>query len=431
MWKQINYVIAFAFFSLTQTALLLAQQPCGTPHYLEQLETAYPGFAAATEQVYRRVNEQGQARDFELVTIPVVVHLVYQDETQNLPDSLISAVLEVLNQDYRRLNTDADQIREEFLSVVDDPLIQFELAGVERVATTSTFALDIFGAGLPDNVKQSAEGGSDAWDPEHHLNIWVCNIEGGAILGYAYPPADLAHWPADASAPSPELDGVVIHYEVFRRTGTFTTTGLLGTEEITIPVRGRTITHEVGHYLGLRHIWGDGTLAILGIPDCDADDGVADTPNQGLSSQFNCDPANNSCDEGDDDQADMWENFMDYSEETCQNSFTFGQIEIMRSVLANERVGLIEEAVRTEDSFLPDHTVSVFPNPATDLLFVQRSGQEPARVRLINARGQVVQQWPNWTGNRLELATQQLPAGLYYLQYTIASGALTKAVVVE
>lgn len=429
MWKQLLCLIAL--ISAVSVNDAQAQEPCATPHYLAQLEATYPGFEAATQQVYNRVRNQGQARNLTLVTIPVVVHLVYQNEDQNLSDDLVTEVLAVLNEDYRRLNADAVQVRETFLPVVDDPFIQFELAGIERVETTATFELDLLGGGLPDNVKSTVTGGSDAWDTEHHLNIWVCNIEGGALLGYAYPPADLTHWPEGASAPSPELDGVVIHYEVFRRTGTFTTTGLLGTDEITIPVRGRTITHEVGHYLGLRHVWGDGLLSIFGIPDCTVDDGVEDTPNQGLSSQFTCDETNNSCNEGAEDLPDMWENFMDYSREDCQNSFTFGQIEIMRSVLDNERAGLIEGSVRTQEGQLPANALHLYPNPATDYLVLQREDNASASVRLHNAQGQIVQQWFSWTQSRLEVNTKALPAGLYYLQYTSREGQLTKAVVVE
>ncbi|MGH1434332.1 MAG: M43 family zinc metalloprotease [Lewinella sp.] len=417
--------------SSVQIASAQIQEPCAAAHYLNHLEATHPGFEAATRQVYDRVRGQGQARDFTLVTIPVVVHLVYQNEEQNLPDSLIEAVLDVLNEDYRRLNADAGQVREDFLPVVDDPFIQFELAGVERVSTTATFELDILGGTLPDNVKTTVTGGSDAWDPEHHLNIWVCNIEGGALLGYAYPPADLSHWPEDASAPSPALDGVVIHYEVFRRTGTFTTSGLFGLEDITVPVRGRTITHEVGHYLGLRHIWGDGLLSIFGIPDCSADDGVEDTPNQGLNSQFSCDPTNNTCEEGSGDLPDMWENFMDYAQEDCQNSFTFGQIEIMRSVLDNERAGLVGGSVSTREGLLPASALQLYPNPATDYLIIQRDNTASATVRLHNAQGQVVKQWLSCTQNRLEVATSSLPAGLYYVQYISREGQLTKAVVVE
>lgn len=422
------------FIGLAFAGVLSAQhaEPCGSHLYLDQLEAAHPGFEQAANRVFERVRTEGQARGLTLLTIPVVVHIVYQNEEQNLPDEQIQDVINVLNEDFRRLNADADQVRDEFAPVVADAFIEFELMAVERVSTTATFELDIFGGSLIDNVKRAADGGSDAWDTEHYLNIWVCNVEGGALLGYAYPPADLAHWPAGANAPSPELDGVVIHQEVFRRTGEYTTSGLFGLEDITIPVRGRTITHEVGHYLGLRHIWGDGTLAIFGIPDCNADDGVADTPNQGLSSQFSCDPANNGCTDAMDDLPDMWENYMDYSREDCQNSFTEGQVEIMRSVLMNERAGLIEGSVSTQDWAL-NNTLKLQPNPATSYSLLRWNGEhlnESASVRLLNSNGQEVRHWYNWAEQQLEISTADLPAGLYFLEVRSAEGRGMKRLVV-
>lgn len=429
MWK--NVVFSALFFLLFQISYAQHQEPCASHLYLQQLDETYPGFRAATQVPFSRVRTEGQARDLTLLTVPVVVHIVYQNEEQNISDEAIQDVMDVLNEDYRRLNEDADQIREEFEEIVADPFIQFELMGVERVPTTSTFQLQILGGGLPDNVKQTANGGSDAWDTEHYLNIWVCHIEGGGLLGHAYPPANLVNWPAGANAPSPELDGVVIHQEIFRRSGDYTTMGLLGGQSITIPVRGRTITHEVGHYLGLRHIWGDGTFAILGIPDCNADDGVEDTPNQGLSSQFVCDPDNNGCNEGPNDLPDMWENYMDYSKEDCQNSFTTGQVELMRSVLENERAGLLEGAVSTHN-LAEVSSLKVYPNPNQGWLVIEQANEHAiSRTRLLNPQGQLLQTWPTWTGIRQQLQLAEVPAGLYYLQLTTENGTITKAIVVE
>jgi hypothetical protein len=432
-----RYLLTF-FVSLTVFSLTAQQyvQPCGHDHYVQALEADYPGFYAATQAPYQRVRGGAEPRNLTVYTIPVVVHIVHQNEAQNLPDSLIDGVLEVLNQDYRRLNLDAGLVREEFIDVVGDPHIEFELAGVERVATDATFELDIFGGGLPDNVKTTATGGSDAWDTERYLNIWVCNIEGGSLLGYAYPPADLANWPEGANAPSPELDGVVIHHEVFRSSGTHTAAGLLGLGEITVQLRGRTITHEVGHYLGLRHIWGDGTLSIFGIPDCDADDGVADTPNQGLNSQFQCDASLNTCTDAENDLPDMFENFMDYAQEDCLNSFTNGQIAIMRSVLENERRGLIEGLVRAQE---PAHSLAdwqVFPNPTQDQLQVRTVaqvgyGSQPFRLELLSATGQVLRQWRDQSlGTTIELSLADVPAGLYHLRFADATGQQMERVLV-
>ena len=426
-------LISSCLFVNLQAQELPAPHGCGYDHYVHYLDQAYPGFRAAADRVLERSAGSALEKDLEVYTIPVVVHIVWKDAEENLSDDLIQGVIDVLNEDFRRLNADADQVRPAFADVVGDPFIEFELAGVERVQTDALFELNLFAGELPDNVKQSAEGGSDAWNTDQFLNIWVCKIEGGSLLGYAYPPAGLDHWPAGANAPSPELDGVVIHHEVFRRTGTYTTQGFLGLEDVTVPVRGRTITHEVGHYLGLRHIWGDGLLSILGIPDCNADDGVSDTPNQGASSQFACDPEQNSCTEEGVDLPDMFENYMDYAAEDCLNSFTAGQIAIMRSVLENERNGLlggVSDVIAVEDG----GDFRVFPNPARDQLFVesQRPAAEPYQIRLIDPQGRFVSAPVSGRyADRRPVDISGLPAGLYALLITQGDKQYLQRVLVQ
>lgn len=412
---------------------LPAPQGCGYDHYIHALEQAYPGFRAtlptlpAQEEVLMR-------KDQTVYTIPVVVHIVWQKEEQNLPDSTIQAVIDVLNEDFRRLNANAGDIRPEFAAVVGDPGIAFELRAIERVKTSATFKLNLLAGSLPDNVKQGDKGGSTAWDTKHYLNIWVCNIEGGSLLGYAYPPANLKNWPAGASAPEPGADGVVIHYPVFRRTGEYTAKGLLGLGEQTIPVRGRTITHEVGHYLGLRHIWGDGLLSILGLPDCNADDGVADTPMQGSSSQFACDPKRNSCKEATGtDLPDMFENFMDYAAEDCSSSFTVQQIAIMRSVLENERSGLVQQSTTATPDLADATTLAVYPNPSEALLTVEAAGlgSMPFSLRLLDMQGRTLRALHGLQTDRLQLDLSDLPRGLYSLILQQQERQLTRRVILQ
>lgn len=416
--------------------VLPAPKGCGYDHYVHLLDQASPGFKKSVDQVFSQAALAPVEKDMEVYTIPVVVHIVWQNEEQNLHDSLINQVIDVLNEDYRRLNVDAAQTRAEFSDIVGDAFIEFELAGVERVKTEATFELNLLGGSMPDNVKTSADGGSDAWDTEKYLNIWVCNIKGGSLLGYAYPPAGLEHWPEGANAPSPELDGVVVHYQVFRRTGEYTASSLLGLgEPITVPVRGRTITHEVGHYLGLRHIWGDGLLSILGFPDCDADDGVADTPNQGVSSQFACDPDQNTCSDSEDaDMPDMFENFMDYAAEDCLNSFTKQQIAIMRGVLENARSGLIGRTTTDVLAVETTKAFKVFPNPASDQ-FVIEAGKDfltGYQVRLYDMQGRMVKlPAVSQYADRQTVDVSNLPAGLYSLLITQGQNQYFQKVVVQ
>ncbi|GJM35044.1 MAG: hypothetical protein DHS20C18_40450 [Saprospiraceae bacterium] len=416
-----------------QAQQFAAPSGCGYDHYVHYLDQTYPGFKQAADDLFQRNAEGISSRDLELLTIPVVVHVVWQNEEQNLADSLIEQVIDVLNEDYRRLNADAGLVRAEFEDVVGDAFIEFELAGIERVETEASFELDLLGGGLPDNVKQSTEGGSDAWNTTQYLNIWVCNIEGGSLLGYAYPPAGLDHWPEGADAPSPNLDGVVIHYPVFKRTGTYTATGLLGGGETTVPVRGRAITHEVAHYLGLRHIWGDGLLSLIGFPDCDADDGVEDTPQQGLSSQFQCDPTQNTCTDIGTDLPDMFENFMDYAADDCMNSFTLQQIAIMRSVLENERNGLIGEPVNNEEIVAAENPIRVYPNPVSRQLYVATNLplSSTCQIQLFDTQGRLLKTAKSGIHETIAVDVSDLPTGLYGLRITQGKQHYFQRVLVE
>src|SRR5690606_22725573 len=162
------------------------------------------------------------------------------------------------------------------------------------------------------------------------------------------------HWPAGTI--DGLSDGVVIQFQCFGSNNPNPLPNPDGSGDI-LEVLGRTVTHEVGHYLGLRHIWGDG--------DCTAQDGVDDTPNATGQSDFDCDASKNTCVDNifGVDLPDMIENYMDYSAEDCQNSFTQGQVDIMHGVLDNERYDLVHGNPASV-STLDEISLSIFPNPA-------------------------------------------------------------------
>ncbi len=359
---------SFLFASFLITLNLTAQQShtyCGHDLVLSANEANYPGYKQQLNSVFEAAKRRGQksrsARNQQVYTIDVVVHVVWKDTIENLPDTLIQAQIAALNEDYRRMNANASDIRPAFAGVVGDPEIEFNLTTINRVQTNEEFSVDFLSGALPDNVKQTANGGSDASDTELFLNLWVCKIQPitlggislGQILGYAYPPADLPNWPAGQGAPSPELEGVVIDFRAIGPGNPNTIDLGMGV----IPIEGRTPVHEVGHYLGLRHIWGDGG-GFTGTDGCTVDDGIADTPNALDQSNFDCDVTKNTCVDAANDLPDMIENYMDYSAETCMNSFTIGQIDVMRGVLEGPRCGLI--------SFMP--IAEFVPTVTGDLL---------------------------------------------------------------
>jgi len=227
------------------------------------------------------------------VNIPVVVHVIYSNSQENISDAQIQSQIDVLNEDYSATNSDFGNIPSEFAGVAVDADVNFTLSAVTRKSSSVTEW------GYNDAMKHTSQGGVDAWDTTQYLNMWVCNI-GGGILGYAQFPG------GDAST-----DGVVIGPNFFGRVG-----------YLSVPFDGgRTASHEVGHWLNLRHIWGDGR--------CNRDDFVTDTPtsdraNYGCPSYPTVHCRNN----------DMTMNYMDYVDDDCMYMFTEGQNLRMRALFA-------------------------------------------------------------------------------------------------
>ena len=413
-----NLILVFILILSSQIGISQHQR-CGHDHVLEFMENKYPGFKNSVKQTFERAKRQGtNARNSEMVyTVPVVVHIVWKDAEENLTDELIASQMEVLNEDFRRLNPDADNVRDLFAGVAGDPMIEFDLVETIRVETEAIFEVDLNTQELPDGVKRSFEGGSEAVDPEVNLNLWICKIQPitfgpivvGQLLGYAYPPAGLDNWPAGVSATEPGLDGVVLDYRTIGRDSPFTIDPGTGVE---LQMHGRSATHEVGHYLGLRHIWGDAD-PFTSANSCAEDDGLEDTPNTGAQAMFDCDFSRNTCIDATDDLPDMIENFMDYSSEDCVNSFTNGQIAIMRSVLENERCGLVGLCESTSTATFFEKKISLFPNPAKNMLSIEWEAMHDAdfNLSILDMNGKVLKS--GITTNQINIAS--LDAGMYFI----------------
>jgi outer membrane lipoprotein-sorting protein len=314
---------------------------CYTDEYVQLLDQQNPGFKNQVNTCFHYANEWAQlshksekSLEDSIFRIPVVFHVVYKGTAQNVSESLLLSQIAVLNEDFRRLNADSNNTRALFKDRAADVGFEFFLAtidpegnpttGITRTSTTTTF--NFFDL---DAMKSSATGGKDAWNTAEYLNIWVCDL-GGAILGFAYPPSAAPNWPGGQTPSDPAFDGVVLHYQVVG----YDNPGATG--QLSIADKGRTAVHEVGHYFGLRHIWGDSGNPFTGAPDCDItqDDGFSDTPHMGNNSQqTGCSFSKNTCTNGESpDEPDMVENYMDYSTETCQNMFTQQQANLMRSM---------------------------------------------------------------------------------------------------
>lgn len=413
---KLKYLTLLSFlFQLT----LNAQEPCLYHQAIHSMEAEYPGYIEAIQRTFKEAQQSNNQSFRSVAKIPVVVHIVWKEDAENLPDTVIKQQIQILNKAFRRKNSDTSRLRPIFKPFVADALIEFELKEIRRVKTTKNFQANLLSLAGLDAVKQTAKGGDDPLDPTHFLNIWVCNIlpinilgSSSPLLGYAYPPANLSHWPAGSSAPSKGLDGVVIWHKAF---GTGKTLNVSGLGDI--PILGKTIIHEVGHYLGLRHIWGDGQAALLGGKDCKADDGIADTPKPGSQSQFTCDTTKNSCVDTPIDYPDMVENYMDYSSETCSNSFTKGQIAMMQAVLAGPRKGLLESPSSIQDS-KKVAKIELSPNPANEYIYLKINNLEEiphSSLQIIDALGRVILN-QNINSAELSIDIKTLEQGQYYLK---------------
>lgn len=247
--------------------------------------------------------------------VTVVVHVVYNAPDEKISVSQVKSQIAVLNRDYRAKNPDRTNTPTVFAGLVADPMIEFALATTDPagaattgITYTNTTATSFTDAGNP--VKSASTGGVDAWDTTKYLNIWVCKLAGG-LLGYAQFPGGPA-----------ETDGVVILNKAFGTSGTAQPPYNLG----------RSATHEVGHFLNLRHIWGD-------TEDCSGSDFVDDTPKAETANYGKPTFPHVSCGNG--PNGDMYMNYMDYTDDDSMYMFTPGQVSRMHTSLDGPRSSLL------------------------------------------------------------------------------------------
>jgi hypothetical protein len=281
----------------------------------EKLSERYPSYRRNQDRI-----EQGIRRSIlsgladrtlrKLITIPVVVHVVYKKAVENISDAQVKSQITVLNKDFRGTNPDKSNVPPVWKGLVADAKLQFALAkkdpkgkatnGITRTET----ARNSFGTG--NDVKKTSKGGKDAWPTDRYLNVWVCNLA-DSLLGYA-------QFPGGPAA----TDGVVILYSAFGTSGAAAAPFNLG----------RTVTHEIGHWLNLRHIWGDRN-------DCGGTDFAGDTPNQQLPNTGKPAFPHVTCNNG--PNGDMFMNYMDYVDDAAMFMFTPSQVVRMNATLAGPR----------------------------------------------------------------------------------------------
>lgn len=253
-----------------------------------------------------------------MITIPIVIHILWFTPSENLTDAQIQSQIDVLNEDFRALNNGLSTIPPVFASDIADMEIEFCLVAVTRTRTPFPNVANLYSDGQR-RACHTLLGGHDALDPEHYLNAWVCSRSDNACGEGTFP--------GDPGVPADE-QGIFIRPDCFGTTGTAAAPFNLG----------RTATHEIGHYLNLKHLWGEG----LEDPLCQSDDMVDDTPEQAYSySEFtgeDC-PSHPSFSCG---SADLFMNFMNLPADRCMSMFTNGQRARAHAAIQTFRPGLLE-----------------------------------------------------------------------------------------
>jgi len=325
-WPGVLLFLFFCFPDVTH-----GQERCGTVEYNQQLKQK--GLTQENDQQFEKwLGEKiqmskgpGKQKRIQATAykIQVVVHIIHNGEQigvgTNIPSQQVLSQIKVLNADFRRLNKDSVNTPAEFKSVAGASSIEFVLANTDPDGKPANGINRVKGFKPDYTIADDSQlKALSYWPAENYLNIWVCYLTDR--YGYAqFPVSSLPG--LENSSKNRLTDGLVISFETFGSSadGNF----------LLQPVynRGRTTVHEMGHFFGLRHLWGDDA-------NCKGTDYVEDTPPQSNETTGcpirpikEC-PVDNPVNK-------MYQNYLDYTNDECMNLFTKGQVDRMTTVLEN------------------------------------------------------------------------------------------------
>lgn len=380
---------------------VFSQRTCATTEKMNELKANNPSFAIHHQEtmdyLQNPITAQSNKNSNVVVTIPVVFHVLYKTSIQNISDAQINSQLTILNNDFRKLNSDfSTVVPAAFQGLGADVEILFCKAtrtpagvastGIERKSVPSSFVFE---------NSYYTTSGLEAWDTTKYLNIWIGRFTNPQLLGFAYLPS---------AAGNPD-DGLCIGDQFFGNTGT-----------ATAPFnKGRTATHEIGHYFGLLHPWGDDGSACGTVFNSD---GVADTPatNDPYSGCPTFPNNTNACTTT--ATGSMFMNYMDYVNDACMAFFTAGQKTIMRNALNGPRASLLTSngcASLGLDEVGAIEAIAVYPNPVSQYFIITSPHTSVDFVEVYNVNGQLVKsQKLEEVNNKVYI--EDLESGVYYLR---------------
>jgi hypothetical protein len=398
--------IYFVLYLLTIGAFRLdAQNKCSTSGYMDLELKNDISLKNRIDQIesFSQKNNENNFAEFrtqrlkQVIKIPVIFHILYRTVDENISSERITAQLAALNRDFRKKNSDTINTPQSFIPFAVDMEIEFYLAksdphgksttGIERIYTPVSYWYS------DDKMKFKSSYGADAWDSKSYLNIWICKLDD--VLGYSTFPGN-----------NFKKDGIVISYNELNGIGTIDSNN------------GRTLVHEVGHWLNLKHIWGDNYCG---------DDNIDDTPKQSTYTPGCPAGIRQSC--GNTKNGDMYMNYMDFTDDVCMNMFTKGQKIRARSLFepGGYRNSILHSsAFNTPAIFaaqVPDYhpewlDVKTYPNPAKDNININT--EYDARwigkvIDVIDMTGRIVLK-TSIKSSVQSIYTSRLAPGVYFIR---------------
>lgn len=398
------FIVCICIFVLQNTA----QTGCVTETYITQLNIDDLSLGIRTQQqesfVTRRLFNREprssppgiQGTEPSVIRIPVVVHVVYNKAEERISAEQVRTQIEVLNRQFRKHNSGILRLPSPFQILAADCFIEFFLATVGPRGGPTTGIIwkksAVTSFGTDDQIKFSQHGGDDAWDADQYLNIWVGKLSAGRA-GYSSPLG------ADK-----QKDGIVINYTAF---------GTIGTASAPYHL-GKLAVHETGHWLGLKHIWGDSYCG---------DDLVGDTPAQPGATQGCPSGIKASCDNS--LAGSMYMNYMDLTYDACTELFTTGQRDRMRAVFAEggpRHALLSSPALNFTAPIALDIPVAIdslqstmiFPNPVANLVTIKTVDHIGEPLSIYDSHGRQVHN-ARITSNTMQFNISRLKTGIYFV----------------